>query len=247
MKINTLLLTTLSVLPAFAIAQTGQFNFYGKAGIDLTSRFESVEIAPSIRNHFLNTTAITSKKNTFSPSIFLESTYNILPQTEIGVGIGYIKRKGFNHTASATFPNTAYPNNNATRTVTEKFKINRYSSIPVYLALKQNYPLNPNTKLYFNGNLGYSFNKIRNNTAYDIKDSVPFLISSSRIFNLKAKNGLYLGLGMGIEYKSFLVDIGYYHTNSSINVIGIYNGEKYGSGYHSYKNDALRFSIGFKF
>lgn len=241
MKINTLLLTTLSVLPAFAIAQTGQFNFYGKAGIDLTSRFESIEIAPSIRNHFLNTTAITSKKNTFSPSIFLESTYNILPQTEIGVGIGYIKRKGFNHVASATHKGI-----NKVETITEKFKINRYSSIPVYLALKQNYPLNPNTTLYFNGNLGYSFNNIRNNTTYDIKDSSP-LLSYSRIFNLKTKNGLYLGLGMGIEYKSFLVDIGYYHTNSSINVIGIYNGEKYGSGYHSYKNDALRFSIGFKF
>lgn len=241
MKINTLLLTTLSVLPAFAIAQTGQFNFYGKAGIDLTSRFESVEIAPSIRNHFLNTIAITSKKNTFSPSIFLESTYNILPQTEIGVGIGYIKRKGFNHVASATHKGI-----NKVETITEKFKINRYSSIPVYLALKQNYPLNPNTTLYFNGNLGYSFNNIRNNTTYDIKDSSP-LLSYSRIFNLKTKNGLYLGLGMGIEYKSFLVDIGYYHTNSSINVIGIYNGEKYGSGYHSYKNDALRFSIGFKF
>lgn len=243
MKINTLLLTTLSVLPAFAIAQTGQFNFYGKAGIDLTSRFESVEIAPSIRNHSLNTTAITSKKNTFSPSIFLESTYNILPQTEIGVGIGYIKRKGFNHVASATHKGI----NNKVETITEKFKINRYSSLPVYLALKQNYPLNPNTTLYFNGNLGYSFNKIRNHTIYDIKDSVPFLISSPRIFNLKAKNGLYWGLGMGIEYKSFLVDIGYYHTNSSISIVGIYNGEKYGSGYHSYKNDALRFSIGFKF
>ncbi|WP_101776439.1 outer membrane beta-barrel protein [Pasteurella oralis] len=240
MKINTLLLTTLSVLPAFAIAQAGQFNFYGKAGIDLTSRFESVEMSTTIRNHFLNSTAITSKKNTFSPSIFLETTYNILPQTEIGLGMGYIKRKGFNHVASAT-----YRGSSKTETITEKFKINRYSSIPVYLAIKQNYPLNQNTTLYFNGNLGYSFNKIRN-TTYDIKDSNPTL-DYSRAFNLKTKNGLYWGLGMGMEYKSFLVEIGYYHTNSSINIVGIYNGKEYESGYHSYNNDALRFSIGFKF
>ncbi|WP_101774944.1 outer membrane beta-barrel protein [Pasteurella oralis] len=233
MKINTLLLTTLSVLPAFAIAQAGQFNFYGKAGIDLTSRFESVEIA-TIKSPFFNST-IPSKKNTFSPSIFLETTYNILPQTEIGVGMGYIKRKGFNHETSKV-----YMNGNNKSVATEKAKINRYSSIPIYLILKQNYPLNQDTALYLKGNLGYSLNKARNTTYTFSLDNNPY----SHPVNVKTKNGLYLGLGAGVEYKSFLAEIGYYHTDSAIKYKFPHDNHNL---YESYNNDALRFSIGFKF
>ncbi|WP_245853289.1 hypothetical protein [Pasteurella oralis] len=128
MKIKSLILITSSLIPAITVAQTSQTNFYVKAGIDLTSRFETLKIHSGFDesyHHF----ARGSKKNTFSPSIFLETTYNILPQTEVGLGVGYIKRKGFNY----------YHEYNLFK---EEYKINRYSSIPIYSTFKQNFSLN---------------------------------------------------------------------------------------------------------
>ncbi|STO59906.1 Uncharacterised protein [Canicola haemoglobinophilus] len=254
MKINKLFLTVLSVLPAFAIAQTSGFNFYGKAGIDLTSRFESFQIIGDKDINAPNGPYIPtpSKKNTFSPSVFLETTYNVFPKTELGLGIGYIKRKGFKTTTIYDGNSQGeYQPNVHESTIVGTYNVNRYSSLPVYLILKQNYPLNQNTNLYFKGNLGYSFNKIRD-TQYDHftdqmqRGTLRKEDGSSYLSDLKTKNGLYLGLGIGIEYKSFLVELGYYHTNSKITY---QNSTKQGLRYTStsYNNDALRLSVGFKF
>lgn len=255
MKINKLFLTVLSVLPAFAIAQTSGFNFYGKAGIDLTSRFESWRLTETTDNA---PTPTKSRKNTFSPSIFLETTYNIFPQTELGFGVGYIKRAGFK--SYSTWPNdgqgTYSPSGDALGA--SSYKINRYSSIPVYLTLKQNYAFNANSNIYFKGDLGYSFNRIRDTYYTNFTDiAQPGVLTKndgdSYLSHLKAKNGLYVGLSLGVEYKSFLVEIGYYHTDSKISYLdaipskATLGNQKYAYTQSSYKNDALRLSVGFKF
>ncbi|WP_249960752.1 hypothetical protein [Histophilus somni] len=233
----------------------GNFNFYGKAGIDLTSRFETIQLTANNDGPPISAIPASSRQNTFSPSIFFETTYNILPQTEIGLGLGYTKRKGFDHSASWFIKGAggdgSYSPTPSVNSAIETYKINRYSSLPIYMVLKQNIVLNQNTKLYFTGNLGYSLNKI-DDTKYnfyrDIDSPGTFKKDEelSKTRKMKAKNGLYLGLGVGLEYHSFLAEIGYYHTKSKV-TRGNYVEDKFVDQTTSYNNDAIRLTIGFKF
>ncbi|WP_249963439.1 hypothetical protein [Histophilus somni] len=235
----------------------GNFNFYGKAGIDLTSRFETFKLTANNDGPPISEIPASSRQNTFSPSIFLETTYNIFPQTEVGLGVGYIKRKGFDHSANWFIfgggeytPNPADPA--TANTAIETYKVNRYASVPIYVVLKQNIALSQNAKLYFMGNLGYSLNKIEDTKYNYYSDQVSqgnFVLneSLSKPRKMKAKNGLYLGLGVGVEYKSFLAEIGYYHTKSKVTRPNFVEGQGLVDQTTSYNNDAVRFSIGFKF
>ncbi len=228
----------------------GNFNFYGKAGIDLTSRFETMQLRTYLNDDVPSIPA-SSRQNTFSPSIFLETTYAILPQTEIGLGLGYIKRKGFDHSASwYVYTDGVWSEKMADNIAVEYYKINRYSSLPIYFTLKQNYAFNANSKFYLKGDIGYSINKIadtKHKKYTDITDK--FELQGESLRKMKARNGLYLGLAIGLEYKSFLAEIGYYHTHAAVN----YKTKPYNSkvnGYyawHSYNNDAIRLTLGFKF
>ncbi|WP_233121846.1 hypothetical protein [Histophilus somni] len=194
-----------------------------------------------------------SRQNTFSPSIFFETTYTILPQTEIGLGLGYIKRKGFDHSASWHVHTDGVWVASGDNTAVEYYKINRYSSLPIYFTLKQNYAFNANSKFYLKGDIGYSINKIadtKHKTYTNIVDENVFALHEQSPRKMKARNGLYLGLAIGLEYKSFLAEIGYYHTHAAVN----YKTKPYKSsmnaGYyawHSYNNDAIRLTLGFKF
>ncbi|WP_233120732.1 hypothetical protein [Histophilus somni] len=229
----------------------GNFNFYGKAGIDLTSRFETMQLRTYLNNNVPSIPA-SSRQNTFSLSLFFETTYTILPQTEIGLGLGYIKRKGFDHSASWHVHTDGEWAASGDNTAVEYYKINRYSSLPIYFTLKQNYAFNANSKFYLKGDIGYSINKIAD-TKYkkytNIDDEKVFALSDQNLRKMKARNGLYLGLAIGLEYKSFLAEIGYYHTHAAVN----YKTKPYKSkaeGYyawHSYNNDAIRLTLGFKF
>ncbi|WP_143432692.1 hypothetical protein [Histophilus somni] len=217
----------------------GNFNFYGKAGIDLTSRFETMRIVLNYNKDVTNLPT-SSRQNTFSPSLFLEATYNILPQTEIGLGLGYIKRKGFDHHATWQITPEGNYGIGGDVNVIEKYRINRYSSLPIYFTLKQNYAFNANSKFYLKGDIGYSINKIDNTKYIYYTDLDHKTTTTNR--NMKARNGLYLGLSIGVEYKSFLADIGYYHAHAKVN----YESNGYYS-WHPYNNDAIRLTLGFKF
>ncbi|AKO48773.1 hypothetical protein RZ69_07430 [[Haemophilus] ducreyi] len=215
---------------------------------------------------------LTPIKN-INPSIALslEATRNIAPNTELGLGIGFIKRNGFNFAKSwlaESYQNQKpRPNGFGFWLGNEQYKVNRYSSLPIYLTLKQNFKLNGHKEinLYIKGDLGYSFNKIKN-TYYSLDSKY---INAGRsgvpesIFfpvNIKAKNGLYYGLAVGAEYKNLLAEIGYYRTHANIvyNGTGLYKNH-YGTyekltkdkhtinGKSSYNNDAIRLSVGFKF
>ncbi|ACA31970.1 hypothetical protein [Histophilus somni] len=242
-------LAILSILPALSHAGGGNFNFYGKAGIDLTSRFETMVLRTE-QNNYVPSIPASSRQNTFSPSIFFETTYTILPQTEIGLGLGYIKRKGFDHSASWHFNKDIQKKTWAQTsgfTDIEQYRIYRYSSLPIYLILKQNYAFNANSKFYLKGNIGYSINKMPNTKYAHYSNETSLKIQQTQIgdpiYKMKAKNGLYLGLGIGIEYKSFLAEIGYYHTHATVS----YKNKNTQYPQYSYNNDAIRLTLGVKF
>ncbi|SPY34263.1 hypothetical protein K7G92_001703 [Pasteurella canis] len=220
-----------------ALALDNNVNLYGKVGVDLISRFETVD--PSVY-HF----SVPHKRNTFSPSAFLELTYNVLPQTELGGGVGFIKRNSFNHVSYGIHNETG-----ANVDATEKYQVPRYRSIPLYVTLKQNFAFTPNTTLYLKGDLGYAFNKTKstalNAIFYNYTGNGKDHIEKTNI-NMSAKDGAYYGISLGLEYDNFLAEVGYYHTSSRISFA---SSPQKSVPYKevSYNNDALRLSIGYKF
>ncbi|UAY77319.1 hypothetical protein K7G90_001558 [Pasteurella canis] len=221
-----------------ALALDNNVNLYGKVGVDLISRFETVD--PSIY-HF----SVPHKRNTFSPSTFLELTYNVLPQTELGLGVGFIKRNSFKHVSHGVEGN----NGQTDVETTEKYLVPRYRSIPLYVTLKQNFVFIPNTTLYLKGDLGYAFNKTKSTRldaiSYNLAGNGQDYIEKTNI-NMSAKDGAYYGISLGLEYNNFLAEVGYYHTSSRISFA---SSPQKTVPYKevSYNNDALRLSIGYKF
>ena len=70
--------------------------------------------------------------------------------------------------------------------------------VPLYLTARYNFKNDSEVTPYVKANLGYAFNsgKLKNsNPSYD--------------FEAKFKNGFYSGLGTGIQYKNFVVDLSY--------------------------------------
>lgn len=83
----------------------------------------------------------------------------MLPQTELGGGVGFIKRNSFKHISYGIHNETGADVN-----ATEKYQVPRYRSIPLYATLKQNFSFTPNTMLYLKGDLGYAFNRTKSTT-----------------------------------------------------------------------------------
>ncbi|HDR1006678.1 hypothetical protein MB831_10605 [Pasteurella multocida subsp. multocida] len=232
-----IILGMLVVTASNAMALNNNFNVYGKVGVDLVSRFDTVD--PSIY-HF----SVPHKRNTFSPSAFLELTYNVLPQTELGGGVGFIKRNSFKHISYGIHNETGADVN-----ATEKYQVPRYRSIPLYATLKQNFSFTPNTMLYLKGDLGYAFNRTKSTTLnvilHDYTGNGQDYIEKTNI-NMSAKDGAYYGISLGLEYYNFLAEVGYYHTSSRISFA---SSPQKTVAYKqvSYNNDAIRLSIGYKF
>ena len=70
-----------------------------------------------------------------------------------------------------------------------------YNSIPVYGTAKYKFDTQTDVKPYVKGDLGYSFN----NGNHDY----------GRLGKFKAKNGLYYGVGGGVNYNNFKVELMY--------------------------------------
>ncbi|WP_101776369.1 outer membrane beta-barrel protein [Pasteurella oralis] len=219
-------------------------NVYGKVGIDLTSRFESASPSPWA----LNTP---TKKNTFSPSAFLELTYNLTPEFEVGGGAGYIYRKGF-YNESKGFKKLSNGNNGYN--AIDKYKMPRYSSIPIYFTGKYNFNIHPAFTFYVKSDLGYSFNKIRSSHEHNAQiQSGSFIgpfIPFNSVTRTSSANGAYYGAGIGAEYNNILVELSYHHTKSKLKYYSTTQVQNVSPNVVetvSYNNDAVRFSIGYKF
>jgi len=232
---------TIKTLAAFLLfsateataAFSDNLNLYTKVGVDLSSRFETLD--PSAY-HF----STAHKRNTFSPSAFLELTYNVLPQTEFGVGTGFIKRNGFKHNSHGKYNATGYVDD-----LKESYKLYRYNSVPIYALLKQNFKLGDNTKFYIKGDFGWSYNRT--------KDTVLHLdiLQSRRLektpMKMSVNNGHYYGVGIGVEHHNFLVEIGYWHTSARMRYASTDKYKTILPKEVSYNNDAVRLSIGYRF
>ena len=93
----------------------------------------------------------------------------------------------------------AYKFNRISEEGTEKKGLHQ---VPLYLTARYNFKNASEVTPYVKANLGYAFNSGR------LKDSKPLYD-----FEAKFKNGFYSGLGTGLQYKNFVVDLSYNWNN----------------------------------
>lgn len=217
-----------------AMALNNNFNVYGKVGVDLVSRFDTI----AITRHDTQAPKNTAR---FSPSLFAEITYNATPKTEVGLGLGYIHRKSSHHIIKQKTDN----GNGALIDVIEEYPVNRYNSIPLYFLVKHNFYSQSDLRSYLKVDFGYAFNKTKSTLnlteSTDAAGDNNYSTEKHNI-SLNVENGNYYGIGFGVEYKNILAEIAYTHTDSRLTY-----SSKLIRGESEYKNDALRFSVGYRF
>ena len=112
---------------------------------------------------------------------------------------------------------------NGKRNITESDeKIEAIRSIPLYVTTKYKFDAGSDVKPYVKADLGYSFNQIKKND-----------------YDLKAKNGLYAGIGAGVEYNNVTADLSYVFTGAKYKF-------EHGDTYKANKS-AVRLTVGYKF
>lgn len=107
-----------------------------------------------------------------------------------------------------------------------------YKSLPIYGVAKYNIPLESNIKPYLKADLGYSFN-------FDEKD----LKAGDERIKTSVENGLYYGLGAGVEYNNFLVELMYKVNRADIQ----YEGKGVKTPKYDYDYSRTTLSFGYRF
>lgn len=165
------------------------YNIYGRIGADIASKYDAVKI----ERYSLNK----KETDTLGYEIGIESTVEVAEDFEVGLGVLYQ-----NHGKSKK---KIYKDGvNMLET-----KIASYDSLPLYVATKYNFPIvGENIKPYLKANLGYSFNFINGDSVLD----------NGIKLDTKVNNGLYYGVGMGLEYKNFFIDMMYQMNEAKVKI-----------------------------
>ncbi len=157
---------------------------------------------------------------------------------EFGVGIAYRghKLKGLENVFSS---------NNSNLFVSENKK-GTLSSVPLYLTARYNFRMVPGVTPYVKGNIGYSFNSGK--SALAIFDSTTNKEVVREVIN--TKDGLYYGIGAGIQVAGFVVDLSYnvntVKVNRSLNINDTTSSFKYSDNFRA-NNGVLTLGVGYSF
>ena len=114
----------------------------------------------------------------------IEATETVLPEFEVGLGLAY---QDHGRPKAPEFDGE------------EGERLPRFKSVPLYAVAKYNIPLESEFKPYLKADLGYSFN-LKNSKTYRDEDEE---------LKLSYKDGMYWGLGAGVEYENFVADLMY--------------------------------------
>lgn len=189
-------------------------NLYLKTGADIWQKFDVITPRDS-------ETINRKKADRMGYEFTIEATREIYPNLEFGAGISYQ-----DHGSTKSLVDREYD---------VKLDMPKFSSVPIYLVTKYNIPTNSNIKPYLKADLGYSFN--HNSGDLKFTDYEETIKISSDI-----KNGLYFGVGAGVEYNNFVADLMY-----KINKAKFETSTPYGKTKDDFDYSRVTLSVGYKF
>lgn len=145
-----------------------------------------------------------------------EATREFYPNLELGLGLSY----------------QDHGRPEAGRLGGKEAQNTGYKSLPIYAVAKYNIPLESNVKPYLKADFGYSFN-------FDEKD----LKGDRERIKTSIDDGLYYGLGGGVEYNNFIVELMYKVNKAEIQ----YKAKGNTSPKFDYDYSRTTLSVGYKF
>lgn len=178
----------------------GNRNIYLRVGGDFYTRYndisyESFKLAEKSADGFGFEAALEYTKISISRTL------------ELGLGVAYQSHAGFKSVDGDTlYYSATNPENN----YVEKYHsgIDSFDSVPIYVTAKYNFPaIYDNFIPYIKADGGYSFN-IGENGSFQYGFTNP-ATSETTVGkgDTKLTNGAYAGLGAGIEYNDFTIDL----------------------------------------
>lgn len=184
-------LLLISALLSFgSMAYSSDYNISVKTGVDVWSKYDSANM--------LGQDMYNGDSDGLGFEFALEGTKNITSNLELGIGLAYQRHSDLDKNS---FEDTG---------MKAEVSVDRYDSIPLYIVSKYNFDTFENgIKPYLKANLGYSFNLDKGNLNLNID-------GSSTNTDMKMDNGVYFGIGGGIEYQNFFVDLMYQITTAKV-------------------------------
>lgn len=229
----------LFVLSSMATMAAEGVNIYGRVGADVISRYSKYS------NKEDDEEINVKSKARVSPNIAIEITKDINPNAELGLGLGYVKHGKRN----IEFSDIDGDEDGDVYDISARTKFPGYNSIPLYLTAKYKFSTDSNLKPYVKADLGYSFNKMSKKSLS--ADAEATNRATGRKFidkdeykyeGLKVKNGLYAGIGAGLEYNNITADLSYVFTKAKITYKDEDEDKKIKAN-----NGSLRLTVGYKF
>ena len=201
-----------------AVAAEG-VNVYGRLGLDVYSHYNKLVDKEDGQT-------LLKAKGKVAPSIALEVTKDLGSNFEAGLGLGYVwhGKRDYKETDDKDEYTAKFP---------------AINSIPLYVTGKYKFDTGSDIKPYVKADLGYSFNKMKKSIAVTEKDLTTGKTETVTVEGLKAKNGLYAGIGAGVEYNNVTADLSYVFTGAKYKDID-------GDTAKANKG-ALRLTVGYKF
>lgn len=168
------------------VSMAAETNLYFRAGADLGGKFDIIQENDPIDPDFNEKDA-----DDFAWELAIEATKEFYPNLELGLGIAY---QHHGNPKSHLYMDSDY---------TVNYEVPGYTSIPLYLIAKYNFNAINNFIPYIKTNIGYSFNNDNGNLKLDDSED------GKDEINFKMKDGLYCGIGAGLEYNNFTIDAMY--------------------------------------
>lgn len=213
------ILLGMTLVSSLSMASEG-VNLYFRAGADIDGKFKTFN-----DNEIMTVNEKETDKVGYE--IASEVTKEVLPNFELGLGLAYQ-----NHSRAKY---NKFTQDNATY----YFDIPEVESIPIYITSKYTFMADSMIKPYIKADLGYSFNSLSGNFAYnDIYNEE----KKQAKYDSEIKDGIYFGIGGGFEINNFTMDLMY-----KINKMEF----KYGHGDEKITKDfdysRVTLSVGYKF
>lgn len=179
------ILLGMTMVSSLSMASEG-VNLYFRAGADINGKFEVLTDAEEGMNK--------KDADKIGYEIASEVTKEVLPNFELGLGLAYQDHR------------MAETETSEIKGMKKYYDIPKVNSVPIYLTSKYTFITNSTLKPYIKADLGYSFNDLKGNLS---RIETPGDSLKEEKYSTEIKDGVYFGIGGGIEYYNFTMDLMY--------------------------------------